>query len=264
MRLSSLALTGFSLRDLGLNPPRAGWSGDGVEPSGPVSSGEVFYDRELIYGHNGTIERQGKTRFKVGVGDGWFFFIDKTGAGIVPENFGRQAYLHFVDQGGDEHNLPLFFQHDPRWDGIKVGKASWATFGRRGCGQSVAATILNLSEKTDPYELTKNYLPEWQGQIGTFTQVYRNLFNQLQIPAKDIKNGAYGIAQKAAEGKLVMALVRENFAWWGSKPANNIIDHFILFYRAGAGKLAIWDPWWGELVEKADIVEILSAISIEK
>ncbi|MEK7524781.1 MAG: hypothetical protein AAB548_00195 [Patescibacteria group bacterium] len=81
---------------------------------------------------------------------------------------------------------------------------------------------------------------------------------------REIKNGRYGIKTEVDGGYLVMGLVRENFRWWGAKESDNVVDHYVLWYKNEDGEMVIWDPWWGEGVEEADIVEILSALVIVK
>ena len=237
-----------------------------TETEVPMVSGEVFVG-EQVWGEDvEKIERLGQTRFRIvfETGDS-LYFIDETGQGIPPEDFDRQRYLRFIDEEGQTYDLPLYLQHDPRWGLQRLGANERFFFGRRGCGQAVAATIASLAGVgIDPLQFSQTYMPDWDGAIGTYPFVYRDIFEGLGLSVRVIKNGWSGIESEALGGHLVVGLVRENFRWWGSRESDNVVDHYVLWYRNEDGEVVIWDPWWGEGVEEADMVEILAAIVIDK
>ena len=131
------------------------------ETETPMSSGEIFVG-ELVYGEDiEEIERLGQTRFRVvfGTGDS-YYFIDESGQGIPPADFDRQRYLHFIGEAGLVYDLPLYLQHDPRWGLQSLGSSQRFLFGRRGCGQAVAATVAALAGmEVDPLRFSQVFIP---------------------------------------------------------------------------------------------------------
>lgn len=232
----------------------------------PIFPGEVLIGEEIFDGSSGRVERIGQTRFRLVFESGdSYYFVDESSEGIPPLEFEGERYLRFVDKSGRIYDLPLFLQHDPRWGLEKMGTGGRFFFGRRACGQAVAATIAALAgEMTDPLSFSLDYMPNWEGAIGTYPFVYRDIFELMGLTVNVIKNGRYGVEAEVEKGHLVMGLVRENFRWWGARESDNVVDHYILWYKDENGETRIWDPWWGTGVERGDIVEILAALAIVK
>lgn len=154
--------------------------------------------------------------------------------------------------------IPLYRQQDPRWSGEQLdgsGKHAIPLFGVKGCGQTITASLLSMSENMDegetPIEVQRTFFPEVVDG-GTLPINHVRILSEAGFTVTTIAAQWHAIESAVKQGKLVVIQAGVNFKWWADNP---VVSHYVLVLGQDEnGNLIFHDPYWGTFVtEQGDV-----------
>ncbi len=194
-----------------------------------------------------------------------FYYFDQNGGSHIPP-LNKQLEFEWGD-----YIIPLYRQQDPRWGGkllndIALVGGKIPLFGIRGCGQTVAASVISMfragtqEQEVTPFEINQKYFSTLT-RGGTYANDYLSIFEDYGISVTPIVVSVPAIEKAIDEGKMVMVQGAVDFKWWyGGK---EMVDHFVLVLgRDTDGKMLIHDPYWGPFVTKISDIDLSKSTGV--
>lgn len=197
----------------------------------------------------------------------------------------KYGYYYFDENGGVDlpdlnkliwyrfgiYEIPLFKQTDPEWSGLpmpnSVAGETFYQFGKRACGQAIAASILSMRLAgsgrmlINPYELSRIYFPDLTDGRSTYPKEYVPIFEEAGFVVERIDRTKKAVLEAAQSGRLVVVQGAVDFKW--NNGGSSFVNHFLLVLPPGAdGRVQIFDPIWGVGVDDLDDIDFSASSGV--